>query len=61
MIAPTAQYEQLNEAQFRSQLEQDQLRTVRTDRAVQSILLIGDDQQVYRVSVVGGLLDVTAV
>lgn len=61
MIAPSPTYDYTNEAQFRSQLEQDQLRSVRTDRAVQSILLTGDDGITYRIEMIGGVLTPTAL
>lgn len=63
MIAPSPSYDPNNEAQFRSQLEQDQLKTVRSDRAVPSILMLGDETppKVYRVSIVAGALTAVAL
>jgi len=63
MIAPSPQYDYTNEAQFRSQLEQDQLKSVRTDKAVPAILMIGDESppKVYRVSIVAGALTAVAL
>lgn len=61
MIRPSPQYDAQNESQFRNQVEQDSIRTVRTDKAVSAILLQQDDGAVFRVTVQAGALVVTPV
>lgn len=57
MIVPSPQYDFQNESQFRAELDRQAAQTVRTDKAAPFILLQEGDIT-YRVSIVGGVLDV---
>lgn len=62
MIQPGPQYSQQNESLFRTDLETREAITVRTDRAVEGLLLRqASDGAVYRITVVAGALTATLV
>lgn len=62
MIRPEATYSYQNEAQFRAEVESRDALTLRTDRAVEGVLLRqASDGAIYRITVVAGALTVTAV
>lgn len=65
MIRPTqpgSQYDYNNEAQFRTQVQQADGLNVKKNEAVDSLLMIDQtDGAPYRVTLVSGVLTVTAV
>lgn len=60
MINPPPQYDPNNEAQFRRDVEQKQLNTVRTDSAAPFLLIIDQvTQEVIKVTVESGAFVLT--
>lgn len=60
-IQPLPTYDANNEAQFRTQLRQNDLATIKKDEAAPYITLLNDDGAPMRVSLVAGVLTVTAI
>jgi len=60
-IQPLPVYDANNEAQFRTQLRQNDLSVVKKDEASAYITLLNDDGKPMRVSLVAGVLTVTAI
>ena len=60
-IQPLPSYDANNESQFRSQVRQNDLSTIKKDEAAPYITLLNDDGEPMRVSLVGGVLTVTVI
>lgn len=60
-IPPSPMYDANNEAQFRTQVRQTDLGNIKKDEATAYITLLNDDGEPMRVSLVAGVLTVSAL
>jgi len=60
-IQPSQSYDANNEAQFRTQVRQNDLGSVKKDEASPYITLLNDDGEPMRVSLVAGVLIVSPI
>lgn len=60
-VQPSPQYDSSNEAQFRTQVRQEDLRNLKKDEALPYITMLNDDGAPWRVYLIGGVLTPEAI